>query len=168
MQSTELRIGNYFHPISRVGKVHLPLTGYIFKVIKIDLFQIEAVEYEKHPAQVETPLKFKIENLSPIPLSAEWLIKYGFEVFPWGWVRLVGDGGRKVIINYYSEPHFRAWFTVGGGLKVKIDYVHQLQNLYFALTGIELVPHGTPPPSESTWTPVKEMWDTIKNRTDLP
>lgn len=85
-------------------------------------------------------------SLDPIPLTEEWLLNFGFEK-----VEDLGDMIYYQIINkrrgfgvelnhdewvfylynnidytplIYNEPHFK--------------YVHQLQNLYFALTGKEL------------------------------
>jgi hypothetical protein len=83
----------------------------------------------------------KIEGLNygfiePIPLTEEWLFKFGFERQEnnWktldlhfatiGWEKLAG-----IALSFEKEsiylPH--------------IKYVHQLQNLYFALTNEELI-----------------------------
>ena len=73
----------------------------------------------------------------PIPLTEEWLLKFGFylvEVFDTKIyfikslkqieIRVYEDGG----IDFGTENE---WLT-------ELKYVHQLQNLYFALTGKEL------------------------------
>lgn len=68
-----------------------------------------------------------------IPLSEEWLIRFGFEI-------LSGKQG------YFAETK-TPWFVLTKTDDVfrlafyntaEINYVHQLQNLYFALTGSEL------------------------------
>lgn len=72
------------------------------------------------------------DQIQPIPLTPEILEKCGFEfdtiTFSKSYLLLAeGDNG------------FDVW--VGGLSKVKlnpINYLHQLQNLYFALTGEEL------------------------------
>lgn len=70
--------------------------------------------------------------LNPIPLTEEWLIKFGFEKTDFGGKCFsYGD-----ILIYPNESEYRlfAHQYIKGALK----YVHQLQNLYFALTGEEL------------------------------
>ena len=70
-------------------------------------------------------------NLNPIPLTEEWLLKFGFKRFPWG---LVKD-------NLLFKDDLKCSYLilqVGNGFEVKVKYVHQLQNLYFTLTGEEL------------------------------
>lgn len=77
-------------------------------------------------------------DLSPIPLTTEWLERFGFETHPnfserWFWnhygysMTLADDGDWNVMPR------------VDDSLVVAYcRYVHQLQNLYFALTGTEL------------------------------
>lgn len=77
-----------------------------------------------------------LEHVYPIPLTEEWLLKFGFE---------------KIGENYEND-----WLLIHTHLKTKelhfilnlpnshqynitvLNYVHQLQNLYFVLTGEEL------------------------------
>jgi hypothetical protein len=73
--------------------------------------------------------------VKPIPLTEEWLLKFGFE-FDKGcsyWkseIELTKDT---------MEEYFTAFDCRGFGFCEKeIKHVHQLQNLYFALTGEEL------------------------------
>ena len=72
----------------------------------------------------------------PIPLTEEWLFKFGFQIddkdecYIYDTVHLVSlykgiNGGYQRIINGYNDG-------------VELNHVHQLQNLYFALTGEEL------------------------------
>lgn len=88
---------------------------------------------------------YAISEIQPIPLTEDWLVRFGFEkneyrdnvfhldsldiCFGWGWEE--------------KERHFHYAhdFEKGDGydcLWKAINYVHQLQNLYFALTGEEL------------------------------
>lgn len=74
------------------------------------------------------------EEINPIPLTEEWLLKFGF----------LRDGA------YYSHQNLNilaARAKIGGGevfvmpnnkFANELKYVHQLQNLYFVLTGEEL------------------------------
>ena len=67
------------------------------------------------------------DDVKPIPLTEEWLERFGFVYkngygykFKYGWI-----SRKDKYWSYYS-------------LMIKIYYVHQLQNLYFALTAEEL------------------------------
>jgi hypothetical protein len=65
-------------------------------------------------------------NVLPIPLSPEIIEKCGFED-EYGNGRYYFDG-----LEYYDG---KLWFRTS---EIKIQYLHQFQNLYFALTGEEL------------------------------
>jgi len=74
----------------------------------------------------------------PIPLSPEWLERCGFEKR-----EKTEDGEYWGIFNFtliyarHDEDGY-GWFLNGYHNDCHIEYVHQLQNLYFALTGEEL------------------------------
>lgn len=66
----------------------------------------------------------------PIPLTEEWLVKFGFE-----YDDIDGNSG------YWKLGNFEVVFGEDGcsyNWDLKIEFVHQLQNLVFALTGEEL------------------------------
>ncbi len=65
--------------------------------------------------------------LTPIPLTEDILLKCGFEKALNGW------WDKDEIFSYRD-----GYFGFGTNRHTKIDYLHQLQNLYFALTGEEL------------------------------
>jgi hypothetical protein len=74
-------------------------------------------------------MKYHIENLKPIELTYQWLDKFGFEF------KDAGDFG-----HYYSLEDFdlnQDYQPIDFDC-IEIKYVHQLQNVYFALTGKEL------------------------------
>jgi hypothetical protein len=100
-----------------------------------------------------TEFSFNPLFITPIPLTEEWLLKLGFDklreyndgeniIIEYGKSIIVGDNSHneKLVIifpfnhceigNYRSEDAYI--------LNTTIDYVHQLQNLYFSLTGQEL------------------------------
>ena len=122
MNAAELRIGNL------VQDRHSEECGMIDIVV---LGIIDAMENHSY---------------QPIPLTEEWLKRFGF----------IRQGGRKIwvkdklCIDLKELPNIRGEFIEGWyiGLKdlgnvlfhsfMKLDHVHQLQNLYFALTGEEL------------------------------
>ena len=70
----------------------------------------------------------------PIPLTEEWLLKFGFEKNGRDWELPNFRFHVNKPINYNGFV-FCDGYTV---ITEKIQYVHQLQNLYFALTGAEL------------------------------
>jgi len=70
----------------------------------------------------------------PIPLTEEWLVKFGFECNfnnPNKWLQIAENGEElEIYSDWLGEQCLYD--------RVSIKYVHQLQNLYFALTGNEL------------------------------
>lgn len=75
----------------------------------------------------------------PIPLTEEWLLKFGFEYREHlnDWFIPMGEKNLTILIWSRSgtrgcNPNEYALFFH------HCEYVHQLQNLYFALTGEEL------------------------------
>lgn len=71
--------------------------------------------------------------LKPMPLTKEWLVKFGFS----GHIKFE----LGLIVIYLSSERNRFGLWHGDSVKmfnVPVEYVHQLQNLYFALTGNEL------------------------------
>ena len=68
-------------------------------------------------------------DIEPIPLTEEWLLKFGFEKTSLHYLKKDG-----IIIQ--SEDNYFECFL--GSIVVKLQWLHQLQNLYFALTGEEL------------------------------
>ena len=68
-------------------------------------------------------------DLNPIPLTEEWLLKFGFEK-KIGWDDLIYHVKNNVDLYEFLSGYEYYDFH--------IKHVHQLQNLYFALTGEEL------------------------------
>jgi hypothetical protein len=123
MKRTELRIGNL---VEGNGKIHEVSSIYADDIIR--LFNKDKI------ASIGC---FSLKVINPIPITEEWLFKLG--------------------LDYTSEKdYYYITFTIKGlffqsstspdgfvydrllETAVFIKYVHQLQNLYFALTGEEL------------------------------
>ena len=110
MEEKELRIGNY---------VNIEDT-----ILRIDLQE----------------LYYNSSLMNPIPLTEEWLIKFGleFSIDTWYlkgfaiWETECGDEKGNEYMGFFYE------LREVGMMDREIKYVHQLQNLYFALTGEEL------------------------------
>jgi hypothetical protein len=94
-------------------------------------------------AMIDEP--FKVSNLTtdydplckPIEITEEWLLRFGF-------VYHDDDG----IITYsrdniviFQRYRLDFYFELSNYKDAELEYVHQLQNLYYALTGEELT-HG--------------------------
>lgn len=131
MKPNELRIGNYVELLGKTKEL-LYLTKHNGKNETVGYY----AGFEKH-----IPVNFI--HLRPIPLTEQWLIDFGFEKerktllscyfykddFE---IEIHGD---KYVFRVYggeSAPHLTQFFAH------HTRHVHQLQNLYFALTGEEL------------------------------
>lgn len=124
MKVTELRIGNLVHAF----KTWYPIDGTDFEVEKISTY-------------------------TPIPLTEEWLVNFGFERQERtdnekGFVLLHKEKSKSVYIRTFCEPNISGFFNMFNFSEChedkiqfirKIEYIHQLQNIYFALTGEELI-----------------------------
>jgi hypothetical protein len=77
-----------------------------------------------------------LSHIRPIKLTDKWLIDFGFEKTEWdnnnSFRKMVGNNDYTIV--FYSN----CICEIGDVIVKEIQYVHQLQNLYFALTGNEL------------------------------
>lgn len=114
MKANELRIGNL---------VRNNMNGEILKPCDVLCDGINTDNYEG----------LNYGFIEPIPLNEEWLLKFGFEIVN-GWDDYKGYKKDEVEIETdFNNQEFSNY------INKKVQYVHQLQNLYFALTGIELL-----------------------------
>lgn len=109
MEVAELRIGN----LTNFGAVYQ---------IEADCFYVADLD--------GTSYKSKWADIQPIPLTEEWLIKFGFKYKSYGYAE---EEWKQWSFNGYSLNGFRC--TTSG---VELEYIHTLQNLYFALNNSEL------------------------------
>ena len=143
--ANELRIGNYFHPCDTRGGVTIPNTTIIWKVGSIDKFGKVAVIEPSN----ENNIYLTIYECSPIPLTPEILEKCGFEkskkqedgfclfMNQFTFIDLDNDGeGYHVFLRQFdsSDKSINDCVLIDSTL----FHLHQLQNLYYALTGEEL------------------------------
>jgi hypothetical protein len=108
MIANELRIGNWVNYCN--GK----------RILDAELF-LQLLKYT-------TPF-------DPIPLTEEWLLKFGFVSNPYE------DRYEKGTIHIECDKTKGATYLWVENMP-HIKYAHQLQNLYFALTGEELTKGG--------------------------
>jgi len=137
MTASELRIGNLVDVINRHHTIHMPY-GFVKKIGQVQFFKVHLYEYDKpFSTQPENELH-DISDLSPIPLTEEWLFKFGFfrPFMPPIYEIVTSEMDKRFRIHKVDDNAF----ILGRyeSTSIKIQYVHQLQNLYFALTGEEL------------------------------
>lgn len=116
MKASELRIGNL---VSNMNPRH-----------NDSILTIESIG-DNHEVNMFYR-KYLLSELEPIPLTEEWLLKFGFvkhkttDIYP---------TFAKQMFNWNDG----ILYIIGYGFMNHIKHVHQLQNIYFALTGEELV-----------------------------
>ena len=116
MKITELRIGNWIKsPIESGGKFE--------KVIRLD--------------SDKDGYNHFIDHCNPIPLTEDILLNCGFEyMYKNEWLSK-GMFGIRADLKYFVYG-FPTLYTDKELFVCNIKHLHQLQNLYFALTGEEL------------------------------
>ncbi len=99
------------------------------------IFEVEKV-LEIHQSFVNTDGRkyTPLQEIKPIPITEEWLLKLGFErgenphfiTYKRGEIELLDNIGQFFRV-YYSKTHL-----------MDIKYIHELQNLFYCITGNEL------------------------------
>lgn len=119
----ELRIGNFVHRNDLIGHYD----------------RIEKIIFLNEKATVTGPINVicDYDDLNPIPLTEEWIGKLGL---------VYDENEKQVFLVKYSfyirkdheEGTYEIYENVMDSFITEVNYVHQLQNLYFALIGEEL------------------------------
>lgn len=146
MDSKELRIGNFVNYEGHNSIVN--------GVIDVPLFGRCVIIGDNEPGE---------KYVYPIPLTEEWLFRFGFKNKPNEMyinksqylLQVTGeyeeDGSINIDETWFDGIGDYSWIKEGGLKTMSVNvlcrgnyvcncskYVHQLQNLYFALTGQEL------------------------------
>jgi hypothetical protein len=110
MKASELRIGNYVN-------IHNVITS------------IDVADFH-----------FNSSFIKPIPITVEWLLKLGFEYYSFdkNYVIKNKDGYCNSIKNNDGEWCYNNDISDANYSIRELKYIHQLQNLYFALNEEEL------------------------------
>ena len=138
MKANELRVGNLVSYHENISVVH--------GITDPDYGNGIHIHYE------HTCIGCDEKLIEPIPLTEEWLFKFGFEKKPDmryysrnsqvnSWLLIKDDLVIQMYKNYNGVIDFRFNYPSADPSNFKsmgIRFVHQLQNLYFALTGEEL------------------------------
>lgn len=132
MKPEELRISNYVD----TGRGYAQIHCFAYTEVRV---------YLNPTGKQPRRFGFLISELKPIQLTKEWLVKFGFE-YDEGEIQqgnnlflqcnarinIVYADGDKNCVSIYQDGKL---IDLAHGI---VKYVHQLQNLYFALTGKEL------------------------------
>ena len=125
MTKEELRVGNHVNTDSK---------SELRTVVEIR-HSVVSVKYIRSDTNQPHQSMVEYDRLTPIPLTEEWLLKFGFRkmlidniyVFKYGKLELNRTGGEGFYTSTYKGNFLR--FIINA---------HQLQNLYYTLTGEEL------------------------------
>ena len=110
MKASELRIGNYYNQFGNTEQVCHVVIKNLTEAPNGQLW------------------------CKPIPLTEEWLLRMGFEL-NFGDYLLKTNRGIILIEEDLAEISFNEYQS---GFNAPCKYIHQLQNLYYALTNQEL------------------------------
>lgn len=127
MNPKELRIGNI------IGMYLKEFPNNYFKVIEVADMNMK-VSSNWNSSRKDDSDFFDCKEMEGIPMEEHWFNHYGFSrgADPWGgWLSSpLEDGSRLRVMD---ELYYESGFS-----KAPVKYVHQLQNLWFSLTGKEL------------------------------
>lgn len=119
MKASELRIGNFVFGVEQ---------GY--KETALPIACLHNDDTVRLQVGNDTVGCYRSKAINPIPLTEEWLLMFGF--------KKVGEAFYIGLeYEYFLNGIFND-YTAGCTISLNIKYVHQLQNLYFALTGEEI------------------------------
>lgn len=124
MTTKDLRIGNFVYGFGEFAETALPICCLNSdNTLRLTIFDQSAG-------------CFHVNRVKPIPLTEEWLDKFGFK--QWGkyyhlW-KIESKTKCTICTTYSDNGEFRLNENYG----VRFRYVHELQNLYFAITSKEL------------------------------
>lgn len=120
IDARELRLGDY---------VYLQNSKTPYLITEIGYSEIEYPRYEVRGKSSQAVVRTYIENLKPILLNEEVLLRCGFEKRQFG----------SAMVYYHPLIELDAHFCLNGvDYNIPVHGLHQLQNIYFDLTGKEL------------------------------
>lgn len=122
MTTNELRIGNY-----------------VMNEPTIDDWEVIIVK----PGTI-IQCEISPDSYVPIQLTEEWLLKFGYikfelnQIYDEWFLNFDGVLKYKILQSSFNLKEVKEFVMPNSDKPINIKYVHQLQNLYFALTGEEL------------------------------
>ena len=125
----ELRLGNYV-------SVNKGFEMLVYSIFKDDTLYLDFIPPLVNEADI---WEEDAEDVSPIELTEEWFLKAGFEKsFTNDFWYSINVGDKRLLISTLGNIEIEKWDRTMIAFPDICKYVHQLQNLYFALTGEEL------------------------------
>jgi hypothetical protein len=119
MEAKELRIGNLIQ--DKKNKSHWRIECFLGSTMAtVDAGLVNFPTDDNHDIE--------LSEHEGIPLDEKWLVRFGF----------VDNEKSKIKLIRINEFYYVCFVNRSRSLDVDIKYVHQLQNLYYALTGVEL------------------------------
>lgn len=97
----------------------------------INQIRIERI-FTRHHAQSKCECDYvhSIEEIKPIPLTEEWLVKFGF-------IKISEDNFIRRGVKILIEDGI--CFLCFNNDFIEIEFIHVLQNVFYPLTGEELI-----------------------------
>lgn len=138
MKPTELRIGNLIQL-----NPNKEWYGSGDQIVTIESISEKGINYQHFPYEGDLFWdSLDDDRFAPIPITEKWLIRFGFEEsndLKNLWIK----NGISILEKGITEKKFYDFLfndncEQGTADAVSLRWVHQLQNLYFALTGEEL------------------------------
>ena len=122
MKTTELRVGN----LIQINNISSETT------------KVKAVTYVA-VFVFDNFIGSPISDVKPIPLTEEWLLNFGFKSKKHDKYGIIYDSGNQnaTYVTIKEDKSYLSYFMWDEYL-TSIVYVHELQNLHFALTKTEL------------------------------
>ena len=115
MEIKELRIGNYISPLG------------------IGITKVEGFCIWDNLIQSSNFAERDIEDFEPIPLTEDWLLKFG--------LKKIEEYCFELDDIHVNTKRELMWITTKCKIELEFNipnYIHELQNLYFALTEKEI------------------------------
>lgn len=141
MEVKELRIGNF---------LHFPFINKHVEIIGINAYETNSgIEYKISAKEGINMYCEPLTIFREIPITEEWLFNFGFKKLPLegAYFKMIHGFGREredSLVYHNGIILSLCQITDTGRIisemtkRLDINHVHQLQNLYFALTGEEL------------------------------
>ena len=137
MKITDLRVGNYISctDFECMDEVPTELSEKYDKVLRI---YDNVIQWNSISDDISYYSATDINYVDPIPITEEWLLSFGFKLDYRNSEHTKLYSNEKLTIDYNFTDKYIDFDNVLLAPDIKIEYVHQLQNLYYALTGEEL------------------------------
>lgn len=115
IKAQDLRIGNYYESMGREFRLDMKMM-YAF---------------------CSGSLTYNVNDIKGIPITKERLLKFGFEQRELFFEKMLG-ANKSITIHLNGNEVLTQVCQGIYGITVPCEYVHQIQNLYYTLTGEEL------------------------------